>query len=167
MGPLKRYQEAFSAGRWMPTLQVTNYMNHEAILQVPALAALTSSTQMHQGRGDAATQQQLCFAAYVAGTTCCRVALMAGAMFSCRGYAKGLSAECAAVNARRSRGCQRATSSSCDLIWTSSTSPACPYFIALDRDNSKTIGEHSCHPLRQWACLCREHHLFCAGPARI
>ena len=35
-GPLKRYQEAFQAGRWMPTLKVTNYMNHEAILQVGA-----------------------------------------------------------------------------------------------------------------------------------
>ena len=34
MGPLKRYQEAFSAGRYIPTLQVTNYMNREAIVQV-------------------------------------------------------------------------------------------------------------------------------------
>ena len=35
-GPFRRYAEAFQAGRWMPTLQVTNYMNHEAILQVGA-----------------------------------------------------------------------------------------------------------------------------------
>ena len=34
MGPLKRYQEAFSAGRYIPTLQVSNYMNREAIVQV-------------------------------------------------------------------------------------------------------------------------------------
>ena len=34
MGPLKRYQEAFSAGRYIPTLQVSNYMNQEAIVQV-------------------------------------------------------------------------------------------------------------------------------------
>lgn len=33
-GPFKRYQEAFSAGRYMPTLQVSNYMNQEAIVQV-------------------------------------------------------------------------------------------------------------------------------------
>lgn len=31
--PFRRYQEAFSAGRWMPTLKVTNFMNQEAILQ--------------------------------------------------------------------------------------------------------------------------------------
>ena len=34
VGPLKRYQEAFSAGRYIPTLQVSNYMNREAIVQV-------------------------------------------------------------------------------------------------------------------------------------
>lgn len=34
IGPIRRYREAFSTGRWMPTLQVSNYMNHEAILQV-------------------------------------------------------------------------------------------------------------------------------------
>ena len=34
VGPLKRYQEAFSAGRYIPTLQVSNYMNQEAIVQV-------------------------------------------------------------------------------------------------------------------------------------
>ncbi|CAL8465267.1 g4802 [Coccomyxa elongata] len=34
IGPIRRYQEAFSAGRWMPTLAVSNYMNHEAILQI-------------------------------------------------------------------------------------------------------------------------------------
>lgn len=34
IGPLRRYQEAFAAGRYIPTLQVSNYMNHEAIVQV-------------------------------------------------------------------------------------------------------------------------------------
>ena len=34
IGPIRRYQEAFASGRWLPTLQVSNYMNHEAILQV-------------------------------------------------------------------------------------------------------------------------------------
>ena len=33
-GPFRRYQEAFSAGRYIPTLQVSNYMNQEAIVQV-------------------------------------------------------------------------------------------------------------------------------------
>ena len=36
LGPFRRYQEAFSAGRYIPTLQVSNYMNHEAIVQVPS-----------------------------------------------------------------------------------------------------------------------------------
>ena len=42
VGPLRRYQEAFSAGRYIPTLQVSNYMNHEAIVQVhsPGLVTL-------------------------------------------------------------------------------------------------------------------------------
>ncbi len=40
MGPLKRYQEAFSAGRYIPTLQVSNYMNREAIVQVTLSPAL-------------------------------------------------------------------------------------------------------------------------------
>ncbi len=34
MGPLRRYREAVSAGKYIPTLQVSNYMNHEAIVQV-------------------------------------------------------------------------------------------------------------------------------------
>ncbi|CAK0786854.1 hypothetical protein CVIRNUC_010068 [Coccomyxa viridis] len=34
VGPFRRYQEAFSAGRYVPTLQVSNYMNHEAIVQI-------------------------------------------------------------------------------------------------------------------------------------
>ncbi len=38
MGPLKRYQEAFSSGRYIPTLQVSNYMNQEAIVQVMLLS---------------------------------------------------------------------------------------------------------------------------------
>ena len=44
MGPLKRYQEAFSSGRYIPTLQVSNYMNQEAIVQV-MLVHLTACAQ--------------------------------------------------------------------------------------------------------------------------